>query len=258
MNNLQLITSDQKFGFCMVPISPVRSEAKDVSEISTQLLFGEPVIIISLEESWVRIKTFFDQYKGYVDVKHLLPLSESSLKEWKDNSIFQYEFIKDIQTPWGKQITSRGSFVGKTTTFKIGNYAFSQSLNLNQTKRFSEICKELLNTSYLWGGKSVFGIDCSGFVQMIFRLLGIDLPRDAYQQAEIGSEVNFSDCFEGDIAYFVNKQGKIIHVGIILENYQIIHASGRVRIDQLTETGIYNSDYQKQTHQLCFIKRIKN
>lgn len=108
------------------------------------------------------------------------------------------------------------------------------------------------------GGKSVYGIDCSGFVQLIFRLFDFNLPRDAYQQAEIGESIEFQDSKPGDLAYFINKNGKIIHVGIIIENSNIIHASGRVRIDQLSESGIFNADYAKESHQLHSIKRILN
>ena len=91
---------------------------------------------------------------------------------------------------------------------------------------------------------------------MLFRLYGINLPRDAYQQKELGTEVEFHDTIPGDVAFFSNSKGKIIHVGLIIEDKQIIHASGRVRIDELTSNCIYNKDYQKETHNLCVIKRI--
>ena len=114
-----------------------------------------------------------------------------------------------------------------------------------------------LNTPYLWGGRSPFGIDCSGFTQVVYRLQGISLPRDAYQQAEIGTTLSFIEESEpGDLAFFDNNEGKIIHVGIILENNHIIHASGKVRIDRIDQQGIFNKEKGQHTHKLRLIKSI--
>ena len=113
-----------------------------------------------------------------------------------------------------------------------------------------------LNAPYLWGGRTPFGIDCSGFTQIIYRLQGIKIPRDAYQQINLGQEINLNNCKEGDLAFFENKSGKITHVGLILENNKIIHASGQVRIDKLDEKGIFNSVKQKYSHKLHSIKKL--
>ena len=114
-----------------------------------------------------------------------------------------------------------------------------------------------MQTPYLWGGKSIFGIDCSGFVQQVFKsAVDIKLPRDAYQQAELGEEVAYTDAAEGDLAFFTNKSGRVIHVGILTGNGKIIHASGRVKIDQFTPTGIFSKEIGKETHQLSVIKRM--
>jgi len=112
-----------------------------------------------------------------------------------------------------------------------------------------------LNAPYLWGGKSFFGIDCSGFTQQVFRFLDKRLPRDAYQQAEEGMTVEFDETEVGDLAFFANASGKITHVGIILENMQIIHAHGAVRLDELTKEGIFSADKGGITHYLTVIKR---
>ncbi len=113
------------------------------------------------------------------------------------------------------------------------------------------------NAPYLWGGKTPFGIDCSGLVQMVYRLYGINLPRDAYQQAEIGASLSFIEESEpGDLAFFDNQQGDIIHVGILLKNHNIIHAHGTVRVDQIDQTGIFNIHNNMHSHKLRLIKRI--
>ena len=259
MNNLKLITENQKLAFCLVTVAPIRSEASDSSEIVSQLLFGEPVEILKFHETWINIRTIMDGYEGHVDIKHLLPLTNKEFKNWLNDFSYQEEFTKSITTAWGKQLTSRGSFISSESTFKIGDFAFSQNV---EERKFStslvESAKELVNVPYLWGGKSVFGIDCSGFVQLIFRLHNFNLPRDAYQQAEIGETIEFINSQPGDLAYFINKKGKIIHVGLVIGNSKIIHASGRVRIDNLTASGIFNTDYNKETHQLHFIRRVSS
>jgi hypothetical protein len=257
MNNLKLITEEQKLAFCFVSVAPIRIDKSDSSEIISQLLFGEPIEIILFSEPWLKIRTILDGYEGYVDIKHVLPLSQKEFKKWLNVFSYQHNFSGLINTPWGEQLISRGSLISDQSNFNIGPYNFSLlESNDKKNKSIIENAKDLLNTPYLWGGKSIFGIDCSGFVQMLYRLNNLNLPRDAYQQAEIGELIKFEDSISGDLAFFTNKTGKIIHVGIIMEKQRIIHASGRVRIDQLTENGIFNNDYNKETHKLQFIKRV--
>ena len=112
-----------------------------------------------------------------------------------------------------------------------------------------------LNTPYLWGGKTPFGIDCSGLTQMVYRLNGIKIKRDAFQQANQGKILNvFNDIKPGNLAFFSNKEGEISHVGILINNNSIIHAHGKVRVDQFDENGIYNSKLENYSHKLKFIK----
>ena len=98
-----------------------------------------------------------------------------------------------------------------------------------------------LNSPYLWGGKSFLGIDCSGFTQLVFSLCGIKIPRDAYQQIELGKKLNFSEKKPGDLIFFINERDRIHHVGIALKDDKIIHASGKVGIDTLNKDGILNN-----------------
>ena len=113
-----------------------------------------------------------------------------------------------------------------------------------------------LNAPYLWGGKTPFGIDCSGFTQMVYKLNGYSLLRDASQQATQGEALSFIEESEaGDLAFFDNDEGVITHVGIIMEDNYIIHSSGKVRIDRLDHLGIFNPDTQRHTHKLRVIKK---
>jgi gamma-D-glutamyl-L-lysine dipeptidyl-peptidase len=246
---------DQKHAFCLVSVSPLRKEPKDSAEMISQLLFGEIIKIHSVSGPWVEVTTLLDDYKGFVDSKHLLPLSDEDTLNWKGIYTIQHNINKQISTPWGNQIISCGSFIGPTPSFKIGDYSFECAVDTQELNR-DIVLANLINTPYLWGGKSSFGIDCSGLSQLFFRLSGINLPRDTYQQAEIGKSIAFGNHQKNDLAFFKNKAGKIIHVGIIQENNNIIHASGRVRIDGLDETGIFNNEMNQYTHFLSSIKEI--
>jgi len=246
-----------KSAYCKVSVSPVRSENKDQAEIVTQLFFGEVFTVNEVLENWVNITTLFDAYSGWIDIKHLKLLSDKELKRWLDGLSPTFNLLTTIQTPWGNQQLIRGSYLPNEDQFKIGNYAFEI---LSQTEialpsSIFETALHYLNAPYLWGGKHPFGIDCSGLTQMVFRFHGFNLPRDASQQVEIGMPVEFEDLQEGDLAFFHNKNGKIIHVGILNKDGSIIHASGCVRIDKLTKEGIVHSESNTMTHYLNCIKR---
>jgi cell wall-associated NlpC family hydrolase len=148
---------------------------------------------------------------------------------------------------------------------EIGNYKMEfegktwnpEESNFNE-ETINWLTGQYLNTAYLWGGRSIYGIDCSGFTQQVFRFLNIVLPRDAYQQAALGEVVGFlQEAVAGDLAFFDNADGKITHVGIMLDAATVIHASGRVRIDDIDNFGIINRDTGERTHQLRIIKRYK-
>jgi cell wall-associated NlpC family hydrolase len=145
--------------------------------------------------------------------------------------------------------------------FVIGDKQFSHNgLTTNGSKNKENIVHNammFLNAPYLWGGRSPLGIDCSGFTQIAYKLQGIEIPRDAYQQAEIGTTLSFVEESEpGDLAFFDNNEGKITHVGIILKDNFIIHASGKVRIDRIDQQGIFNAEEKKHTHKLRLIKSV--
>jgi hypothetical protein len=245
----------KKFAFCKVSISPLRKENADVSEMVSQMLFGEVVEVLEVQNNWTKVLTYFDNYEAWTDTKHLIYLSEKELFRHLDGLSIETELIQELQTPWGKQIITRGAFVPASKEFNIGNHSFQFSVE-KRSQNFDLLTFALsyLNSPYLWGGKSPFGIDCSGFTQQVFRLFDKNLPRDAYQQAEIGQEIPFAENQLGDLAFFHNSKGKITHVGIILDENQIIHASGCVKIDLLKSDGIYSDD--SKTHELSFIRRF--
>lgn len=249
-----------KLAYCKVSISPVRSENRDQAEIVTQLLFGELIHIEEVSGSWCKITTFSDNYPGWIDVKHFQFLSEKEANRWMDGLGYEKAIVRSIETRWGAQRIVKGSYVPiiDGLDFNIGKdtFRFHEELKTIQSNSVFEVASEYLNTPYLWGGKTPFGIDCSGLTQMVFRFFEINLPRDASQQVELGMDVSFDEIESGDVAFFHNKEGKVIHVGILDGLGSIIHASGCVRIDSFTAEGIVHSENESLTHILNTIKRF--
>lgn len=248
------------FAYCQVSISPVRIDSSDASEMVTQLLFGEVVTVIEQTEKWWKIQSYADNYSGWVDPKQLGKLTKKEVNRWLDGLFYERAQVRRLNSSIGILSIVKGSFVPfhAESSFMIGDEEYEisdEQSTLSANDAFS-IAKEYLNAPYLWGGKSPFGIDCSALVQSTFRFLDVNLPRDAAQQVEYGSDVAFGEHESGDVAFFHNSSGKIIHVGILNEKNEIIHASGIVRIDNFDSTGIKHAEKGYNTHSLNCIKRM--
>ncbi len=234
-------------GICIVTVAPIRAENSDKAEIVTQMLFGESADILEVNKNWTKIKMHYDGYEGWMDTKQIKAVSEAELSKRKTNVIT--EDFSSVMMKDGKTLLSMGSEVEFPAVSSRRSHDLRESIALT--------AKEFINIPYLWGGKSFFGVDCSGFTQLVFKVNNVKLPRDAYQQAEVGEDLTFvEEAKPGDLAFFENSEGRIIHVGIMLENQKIIHASGKVRIDTLDSTGIFNQELNKHTHKLRFLKSV--
>ncbi len=236
----------------------MRLESDDRSELVSQLLYGDCFKIIKRNKNWLYIKTLVDNYSGWIDQKQHLPVPEKKAESISfKNPQYALPLVYFLETASQQMLSVvMGSNV-KAAAFL--NQSFEGAVVKGKRKKKDLVATALmyLNTPYLWGGKTPFGIDCSGFTQMVYRMNGELLPRDAAQQAEIGNTLSFIDESEpGDLAFFDNAEGKIIHVGILLENHHIIHAHGCVRIDRIDQTGIYNASTHHHTHKLRLIKKI--
>ncbi|WP_426274240.1 NlpC/P60 family protein [Chryseobacterium sp. S-02] len=234
-------------GICVVTVAPVRAEGSDKAEIVTEILFGESADILEVNKNWTKIKMHYDEYEGWMDTKQIKPISDEDFARRKVTVVT--EDFSSVLMNDGKTLLSIGSEVEFPVVASRRSHDVRESIALT--------AKEFLNVPYLWGGKSFFAVDCSGFTQLVYKVHNIKLPRDTYQQAEVGEALSFvEESRPGDLAFFENQEGKIIHVGIMLDSQKIIHASGKVRIDTLDSTGIFNKELNKHTHKLRVIKSI--
>jgi cell wall-associated NlpC family hydrolase len=234
-------------GICIVTVAPVRAEGSDKAEIVTEILFGESADILEVNKNWTKIKMHYDEYEGWMDTKQIKPISDEDFARRKVTVVT--EDFSSVLMNDGKTLLSIGSEVEFPVVASRRSHDVRESIALT--------AKEFLNVPYLWGGKSFFAVDCSGFTQLVYKVHDIKLPRDTYQQAEVGETLSFVEESKlGDLAFFENPEGKIIHVGIMLDGQKIIHASGKVRIDTLDSTGIFNKELNKHTHKLRVIKSI--
>ncbi|GGI23932.1 C40 family peptidase [Pedobacter mendelii] len=258
---------ENQYGICRVAVAPLRASASDKAEIVSQLLFGEHVEIIQKEERWWLIQNGYDGYEGWMDFRQLAPVTQQEFIEMQDCKCLSplnfdntltaadgsfYHLSPSSNLPY---LADGYCYAGKEK-FKL-NFIPHDSLKADFKAEVESTAKFFQNIPYLWGGRNLFGLDCSGFVQTVFKMLNIKLNRDASQQAEQGELVGFlAECKAGDVAFFDNTEGKITHVGIMLSNNEIIHSSGKVRIDPVDDEGIYNKELGKYTHKLRIIKRF--
>ncbi len=251
-----------EYGICILGTIPLRNEANDQSEIVSQVLFGQHFKILEIKPKWIKIKLAIDNYEGWICAKQY---EEITYEDYDNLCINDFPLVGSIFTKIQK-LNSKESIpisMGATLPFfnngivKIRKHKFKFSGDI-ASKNTSDLIKyafRLINAPYLWGGKSILGIDCSGFTQLVFSLCGIYLPRDAYQQVKMGQSVNIDNIYPADLVFFENNN-KINHVGIALENHQIIHASGKVRVDNLSKEGILLASNKQLTHRLHSVKRI--
>ncbi|GLB49833.1 C40 family peptidase [Neptunitalea lumnitzerae] len=246
-----------QFGICNLSIVPLRLEPSDASEMVSQVLYGDHFKVLEQRKKWSRIRLAFDKYEGWIDNKQFVLVDDITYSQIENRTpAYSSDIIEFVEAqqqlvhiPLGAVVSNidvlNAHFEGET----ISGVSAKEAIVATSFK--------YLNTPYLWGGKTPFGIDCSGFTQMVYKMNGYSLLRDASQQATQGEPLSFIEESEpGDLAFFDNDEGQIIHVGIMMEDNYIIHSHGKVRIDRIDHSGIFNIDLKRHTHKLRVIKKI--
>lgn len=236
---------------CLQSWVPMRASSSSKSEMVSSMLFGEVCHVVGSDGEWLQVRANYDGYVGWIPEMYLRDLSSIEKTDWVVVSEVGSWFLGDegdkILLSPGCRVPDSGQILidGSTYYYRGGKFLVAGA---------AAAAEAFLNTPYLWGGRSIWGIDCSGLVQAVGQILRINMPRDAYQQAFCGDRVMWDQRKSGDLAYFSNADGKVTHVGILLDGYRIIHAYGKVRIDQFTANGIVNEQSGLLTHKLFDIR----
>lgn len=260
-----------KFGICNISMIPLRKEARHQSEMISQLLFGELYVILSEENDWTFIRNCNDNYEGWISKAQSRAISEESFHKLNNADVsLTADLVQLVTNETRKQgiIVTLGcsmpNLINNTFYIEDEKYTYHGTVMNRTPKASDKIRKEIIenayvfiNAPYLWGGRTPFGVDCSGFIQMIYHLSGVTLQRDAAKQADQGDLVHWvSEAIPGDLAFFDNQEGDITHVGMLLSNSRVIHASGKVRIDAIDHLGIFNEEVRRYSHKIRLIKRM--
>ncbi|MFN3135442.1 MAG: NlpC/P60 family protein [Candidatus Kryptonium sp.] len=264
-----------RFGICNVGTAPVFKEPSMRSEQTTQIILGETFDVLEIKDDWVRIRLHFDGYIGWVYKPQMALMDGDKFSEYMNkpkiefisnfgfiyskpdvNSVVLREVVVcsalnylDSKDGWLKVELPDGThgFIRKAQTRQFKTGVKKQNVNASD---IIQTAKRFLGISYIWGGKTPKGFDCSGFVQTVYRINGIQLPRDSDMQWEVGEYIgkDFSKFKKGDLLFFSSDGRRITHVGIFTgKDKEIIHASGFVRLNSLDRKSELYSERLERT-----------
>lgn len=260
---------------------PVRAEAREGAEQNTQMLFGELAEVLEEQARWTRIRLDTDGQEGWVDAKMIAPIGGKDLtaykKAYKTAAMVKFPMTYAVSENNGQTIPLtagtrlvkyevtkdevQGTFMGRFEVlgvgFRIDPHMVSIQPSVISLQTLLETTRFFINTPYLWGGKNALGMDCSGFTQVVMSLFGKKLLRNASEQATQGRAIKERQKAQaGDLVFFDHEDGKISHVGIVIDPDRVIHCSGRVKVEKLDDTGIFNAETGEYSHHLTQIRRL--
>ncbi len=250
------------YAIITAPAAPVRRKPRHTSEMTNQLLFGETVKILRMKNKWAKIRSLHDNYEGWLTMNMLVSIDDNTAKASSD--FVTSDLLGNLKLNGANLWVPAGATLPAFAEGKgmIGELSYQVNGNyLNRVEqvpgsRLTQLVASWLNTPYMWGGRTPLGADCSGFVQVVYKMMGIDLPRDTWQQAQEGRPVKkLKEANAGDLIFFDDKE-EIVHVGILLSQDQIVHCYGKVRIDSIDKKGIVNLETGKHTHRSEAIRRL--
>ena len=256
------------YAFCNVSVMPLKADPDHRSEQVSQALFGERIEVLQVNnKEWAQVRCKWDDYTAWAKLSQLQLVSfKSYRKEVKYiTAAHQCKLIlpnSEVLLPLGAELfgLKQNKLLLGDVQAKFKGKKKVNAIDKTEKNNLINAALQYLHAPYQWGGRSIMGIDCSGLSQMAFKLCGIAIPRDAADQANQGELVDFlQNALCGDLAFFENADGKIVHVGILLDKDTIIHATdagGKVVIDSIDPAGIISRSLKKRTHQLRFVKRM--
>lgn len=248
-----------EYGYCTLPVVPMRATASHRAEMVSQLLFGEGYRVLHAEGEWIEIETDADRYRGFIAANQHEDFSAADCEAvQKASQRIAQHCLHVYDEKRGCRMTLPPASILRLTpegNIRMGGFLFRPEEEM-KTPDLNGVLRAYEGTPYLWGGRTPWGIDCSGFTQAVFRTQGIFLPRDASQQAQLGTAAGLSGAGYGDLAFFHNENGRITHVGLVLPGGRILHCSGRVRNDRLDAQGIFCESSGKYSHALHGIRHI--
>ncbi|HZH73660.1 MAG TPA: C40 family peptidase [Mariniphaga sp.] len=257
------------YGISGLSIIPVRKEPSEKSEMVSQVLFGEHFQVIEEMLGWSHVRLAWDGYEGWIDSKMITPVNIRTFRKLETRpfavtgdifSLIPVSSEQNLMLVAGSTLPVWRPYLKEFSVnkdkYKIAGEVF-QGKQKNPRDIIIKQALKYFNAPYLWGGRSPFGIDCSGFTQVLYKMIGMRIPRDASHQVKIGIPLAFVDeALPGDLAFFDDEEGNIIHVGVIWKRNKIIHASGKVRIDNVDQFGIFNVDLKRYTHKMRVMKKM--
>lgn len=264
-----------KYGIAVAGICPLYSSATNKTEQINQVIIGETfdVLEVSGDEEWYRIRIHTDGYMGWINKNPVKLIDEREYKKYRKSKKVEItkKFADVHSLPGKKSAILRGVFMGVELSIVsrrgewievklpdgIKGWISKKSCRdyddtQDSRKDIMKYAEALLGIPYIWGGRSAFGIDCSAYTQLMYKMCGFRIPRDSNMQAKLGMELgkSFADFRKGDLLFFGNKEGRVTHVAIYTgKEMDFIHASGFVRINSLDE----NSDrYDERLSKMFF------